>query len=153
MVDMKCVATRDGDTRAIECPPGMSGNTTLVVGELADHTCGIVPPGCVAETCVKLPAACPLPPGEQVKQKLAVIWLVEKRDDKCHAEEGDEDKCPPGTDCNPPEPRFVTCPAGVTEERPIRIGELPDATCVVVPDGCSDTSCATRKIVCPTKID
>jgi hypothetical protein len=153
MKDMKCVATEPGPNppppQAIECPPGMTGNISITVGMLANKSCGVVPTGCFDPACVKLATACPLPPGEQVKHELANVWLVEKRGDRCHAEEGDIDKCPPGVDCNPPEPRFVKCPEGVTEDTPMRIAELPDATCVVVPDGCRDTSCATQKISCP----
>jgi hypothetical protein len=149
MVDMKCMATERGPNppppRAIECPPGMTGNITITVGMRANGACGVLPAGCFDDTCVKLTAACP---GVVVKHALANVWLVEKHGDRCHAEEGDIDKCPPGIDCNPPEPRFVRCPEGVTEDKPIRIAEMPDATCVVVPDGCRDTSCATEKIPC-----
>ena len=153
--DGKCQARESGPNPpppvAIECPPGMSGSTVFVVGKLANDTCGIVPPACLDEHCVKIHTPCPLPPGQEVKQKLANVWLIEKRGERCHAEEGDEDECPPGMDCNPPQPRFVKCPPGITEEHPVRVAELPDATCVVVPSGCKDTSCAKEKTDCPTQ--
>ena len=148
-VDMKCVATRDADQRSIECPPGMSGTTVFTIGELANKTCGIVPVGCVDEACVKIPAECPLPPGKQAVQKLAVVWTIEKLGDECHAEEGEgHDACPPGVDCNPPMPRIVKCPPNVTETQSLRIAELLDATCVIVPDGCDNTGCATQRVDC-----
>ena len=153
MVDLKCRALAPGQPDlAIECPPGMTGNTTFVVGALADKQCGIVPAGCVDETCVKIRTPCPLPPGRQVRQPLSNVWTIEKRGAGCHAEDGGgHDECPPGVDCNPPEPRTVPCPAGITEDKPIRVAELPDATCAIVPDGCDDASCATPKIACPTE--
>jgi hypothetical protein len=150
-VDMKCEATQPGvAVRSIECPPGMSGTTMFVVGELANKSCGIVPAGCVDERCVKIPAPCPLPAGQQAVQKLAVVWTIEKRGDDCHAEEGEgHDECPPGVDCNPPQPRIVKCPLGVTDTQALRIAELVDATCVIVPEGCENTGCATQRIACP----
>jgi len=101
-------------------------------------------------TCVKIKTPCPLPYGKEVVQKLANVWRIEKRGDKCHAEDNDE--CPPGVDCNPPEPRFVPCPPGITEEKDVRIAELPDATCVIAPEGCKDTSCVTEKVPCPDSL-
>lgn len=156
MVDMKCLAHQRGNPppppRAIECPPGMASKTVFTVGELADKTCGIIPAGCVDETCVKIKTPCPLPPGKQLATALSIVWTIEKRGDACHAEEGDgHEDCPPGVDCNPPEPRIVPCPPGVTEDKPVRVAELPDATCVVVPEGCATTTCATEKTRCPTE--
>jgi hypothetical protein len=149
LVDMKCVATKGGESRSIECPPGMSGTTVFTIGELSTKTCGIVPTGCASERCVKIPAPCPLPPGVQAVQKLAVVWTIEKRGDACHAEEGEgHDACPPGVDCNPPQPRIVKCPPGATETQELRIAELVDGTCVRVPDGCETTGCATQRIDC-----
>ena len=139
--------------RAIECPPGMSGNTMLTVGELGPSECGIVPDGCTNKSCVKLRTPCPLPPGMRYTQKLANVWTIEKRGDKCHAEEGDgeHDDCPPGKDCNPPAPRFVPCPPGITEAADVHVAEMPDATCVIVPPGCHDSGCVGGKIACPTE--
>jgi hypothetical protein len=98
--------------------------------------------------CAKLATGCPLPVGKQLVEKLAIVWTIEKRGRDCHAEE-DEHDCPPGVDCNPPKPRTFPCPPGVTIEKPLRVAELPDATCVVVPAGCEDTGCATQKTACP----
>ena len=156
MVDMKCVAQERGNPppppRAIQCPPGMASTTVFTVGTLANGTCGVVPNGCFDEACVRIPTPCPLPPGQPLVEKLAIVWTIEKRGETCHAEEGEgHDDCPPGVDCNPPEPRIVPCPPGVTEDRPLRVAELPDATCVIVPDGCTDTGCATEKTRCPTR--
>lgn len=153
-VDMKCVASRDGDQRSIACPPGMSGTTVFTIGELSNKRCGIVPGGCVDESCVKIPAECPLPPGQQAVQKLAVVWTIEKIGDECHAEEGEgHDACPPGVDCNPPMPRMVKCPPAVTETQSLRVAELLDATCVIVPDGCDNTGCATQRVDCPQTLE
>jgi hypothetical protein len=140
MQNMRCHATaRDGGARDIECPPGMSGHMTMTVARRADGVC-LALPG-------KHVTPCPLAPGQRLAKKLGLIWTIEKRGTDCHAEE--EDACPPGLDCNPPKPRTFPCPPGVTEERPLRFAELPDATCVVVPDECFDTSCATAKVECP----
>lgn len=157
MQDMKCSASVPVEGRGnppapaeIECPPGMSGNNVIVVGQLAPDDCGIVPPGCTDASCVKLRTPCPLPPGKHVVHKLANVWTIEKRAGGCHAEEGGVD-CPPGVDCNPPQPRMMPCPEGITEDKDVHVAELPDATCVIVPDGCADTSCVGAKTPCPTK--
>lgn len=156
MENMKCWARSanseaTASPRAIECPPGMSGSTTFVVGELSSNECGVVPSGCEDSSCVKIRTPCPLPPGKQVVTKLANVWAIEKRNGKCHAEEGDVDDCPPGADCNPPRPRYVPCPPGITEDAPMRVAEMPDATCVIAPPGCKDTSCIGEKIACPSE--
>jgi hypothetical protein len=149
-VDMQCVASAGSAVRSIDCPPGMSGTTVFTVGELSNQRCGIVPRGCFDETCVTIPASCPLPPGQQAVQNLAVVWTIEKLGDACHAEEGEgHDACPPGIDCNPPMPRIVKCPPGVTDTQSLRIAELVDARCVIVPDGCDNTGCAKQPIECP----
>jgi hypothetical protein len=157
MHDMKCYASVAPEgpgnppaPREIECPPGMSGNTALIVGELKDKECGIVPAGCTDASCVKIRTPCPLPHGQHVVRKLMNVWTIEKRKEGCHAEEGEVD-CPPGVDCNPPQPRMIACPEGITEAKNVRIAELPDATCVIVPDGCDDTSCVGAKTLCPTQ--
>jgi hypothetical protein len=130
----------------------MSGTTIFTVGQLADQSCGIVPSGCVAETCVTIKTPCPLPHGKELAQRLSILWTIEKRGDGCHAEEGGgHDECPPGVDCNPPAPRMIPCPPGVAEDTPIRVAELPDARCVIVPDGCDDASCAAQTTPCPTQ--
>lgn len=156
MRDMKCMASvvvsdpRENPPAPteIECPPGMSGNNVITVGALSESECGVVPRGCTDKQCITMKTPCPLPPGKHVVRKLANVWTIEKRGAGCHAEEGD---CPPGVDCNPPEPRMVPCPEGITEDKNVRIAELPDATCVIVPDGCEDTSCVGAKTRCPTQ--
>jgi len=144
----KVATTEDPPPREIQCPPGMTGGMYMTVGELAPDKCAVVPQGCVDASCAKPTTPCPLPFGKQLVQKLAYVWTIEKRGEKCHAEEEDHD-CPPGVDCNPPAPRTFDCPPGVTEDKDLHIAELPDATCVIVPDGCLDTGCATEKIPCP----
>ena len=149
MQNMKCFALGPpAPAREIECPPGMTGGRHMEVAQLPSGNCAVVPEGCREPSCAKLVTPCPLPPGQPVIKKLAYVWVIEKRGDKCHAEEEDHD-CPPGVDCNPPSPRTFPCPAGVTEDKPLHFAELPDATCVIVPDGCEDTGCATQQINCP----
>lgn len=153
MGNMKCYAVRPATNppaprQEIVCPPGMTGGRDMTVALLNSGDCAVVPSGCSDAACAKPPTACPLPPGESVVMKLAYVWVIEKRGELCHAEEEDHD-CPPGVDCNPPSPRTFPCPAGVTEDKPMHFAELPDTTCVIVPDGCEDTSCATEKIACP----
>jgi len=118
----------------------------MTITELADHSCALVPRGCADVTCAHPKVACPLPVGEELPQKFALVWTIEKRGDKCHAE---EPNCPPGRDCNPPAPRFVPCPTGITEEEEVHVGELQDGTCVIVPEGCEELRCATEKTACP----
>lgn len=152
MKDMKCEARMPGNppppVQEIECPPGQTGNMYSTVAQLAEGKCALVPAGCVDASCAKTITPCPLPLGQKVVKKLGYVWVIEKRGELCHAEEEDHD-CPPGVDCNPPAPRQFPCPPGVTEDKPMHFAELPDTTCVIVPDGCVDTSCATQKIDCP----
>jgi hypothetical protein len=152
MTNMKCEAVMLSNppppAQEIECPPGMTGNMAMIVAELRPNTCAVVPQGCTDAACAKPSVACPLPPGQTLTRKLAYVWTIEKRGDTCHAEEEDHD-CPPGVDCNPPAPRTFECPPGVTEAKPLHFAELPDTTCVIVPDGCDNTGCATEKIACP----
>jgi hypothetical protein len=152
MANMKCHAHETGPNppapRAIQCPPGMTGNLVMTVAQLAPDKCAVLPPGCTQPACAKPATPCPLPAGQKLVEKLAYVWIIEKRGELCHAEEEDHD-CPPGVDCNPPAPRTFPCPAGVTEDKPLHFAELPDTTCVIVPDGCVDTGCATETIPCP----
>jgi hypothetical protein len=153
MHDMRCEALGPATNpprpaQDIECPPGQTGHMYSTVAQLADGTCALVPPGCESADCAKPKTPCPLPPGQKLAKKLAFVWVIEKHGELCHAEEDDRD-CPPGVDCNPPAPRQFPCPPGVTEDKPLYFAELPDTTCVIVPDGCEDTSCATEKIACP----
>lgn len=153
MANMKCeargpAANPPAPAREIECPPGMTGNITMEVVQVRDNLCEVLPAGCTDATCAKPTTPCPLPPGQKLVKKLAFVWVIEKRGEQCHAEELDL-TCPPGADCNPPAPRTFPCPPGVTEDKPLRFAELPDLTCVLVPDGCEDTGCATQPIECP----
>jgi hypothetical protein len=134
--------------RAIECPPGTSGRTVIRVVELPAHTCGIAPAGCADPTCVKLATPCPLPHGQRFPQKLVEVWTVEKRGSECHAEEPNPD-CPPNVDCNPPFPRKIECPPGVTETVALQVAQLADGSCAIVPDGCVAPACTTTKVACP----
>jgi hypothetical protein len=142
MRGMTCEATenvRGGPPlpQPVECPPGM---TSTVVMQIEQE------PGksyCTSRGAV---TGCPLPYGERVKQPLQVMWLIEKEGVDCHAE--DFSRCPKGADCNPPKPVHFPCPPGVTEDHPLVLAELPDATCVRVPDGCGDTSCARDQVPC-----
>ena len=153
MDNMKCEARIPGanppaPAQEIECPPGMTGGMSMTVAELGRGVCAVAPQGCTDASCARPITPCPLPPGQKVIKKLAYVWIIEKRGDNCHAEEEDHN-CPPGIDCNPPAPRTFPCPPGVTEEKPLHFAELPDTTCVIVPDGCDNTGCATEKIDCP----
>ena len=152
MENMQCEARIPSNppapVQAIECPPGMTGNMYMTVAQLEGGKCAVAPQGCTDASCAKPITPCPLPPGAKLIKKLAYVWIIEKRGELCHAEEEDHD-CPPGVDCNPPSPKTFACPPGVTEEKPMHFAELPDTTCVIVPDGCEDTGCATQKIDCP----
>ncbi|HEY5927642.1 MAG TPA: hypothetical protein VIV11_38420 [Kofleriaceae bacterium] len=153
MANMKCdaqltAANPPAPRQDIECPPGMTGGVFLTVAEIERDKCAVVPLGCANAACAKPVIPCPLPLGKQLVKKLAYVWTIEKRGKLCHAEEEDHD-CPPGVDCNPPAPREFPCPPGVTEDKPMQFAELPDTTCVIVPEGCQDTGCATEKIACP----
>jgi hypothetical protein len=85
------------DCRAYEtvnnCPPGVSCNPPppraiacpaetkedhVMVAELADHTCVVVPPMCEDLACATTKTACPLPFGEE----LAILRWEVIRDDK-----------------------------------------------------------------------
>lgn len=137
--------------RAVECPAGTSGRTVIRVAERVTGGCVIVPKGCEDSTCATLEAPCPLPPGERLPAKLVEVWVVEKNkngDGGCHAEEPSTD-CPPNVDCNPPVPRKIACPPGVTETTEVRVGMLPDKTCAILPDGCNAPTCATTRTPCP----
>ncbi|MDB4961237.1 MAG: hypothetical protein JWP01_1236 [Myxococcales bacterium] len=154
-----CVAAMDVDCpadvpckppmpQAVECPPGSSGSTVIRIGQLASKDCAIVPRACVDESCAKLRTPCPLPAGQPLVQPIVYVWHIEKRGADCHAEEEDTE-CPPGKDCNPPMPRKVECPPGVTEDKMVDITQLADGSCAVVPEGCKDARCVTAKTACP----
>lgn len=154
MRDMKCYATELGPNppppREIECPPGTSGRTVMTVGVIGGGECAVVPQGCTEVSCAKPRTPCPMPYGKAVVHTLANLWKIEKHGALCHAEPTGDD-CRPGADCNPPAPRQFPCPAGVDDDHERVVAEMPDATCVIVPEGCTNTSCATEKTDCPPK--
>ena len=143
-----CTVANPPPPQDIECPPGASGKTRQRVAQLADLSCVIVPEGCLELACAKTPAPCPLPPGHKLVHKIAFAWHIEKRGEGCHIEEEDHD-CPPGMDCNPPKPRVIPCPPGITEDKDVEVTQLVDGTCVIVPEGCKDLGCAVTKTPCP----
>jgi hypothetical protein len=138
------------EPRAIECPAGTSGKTVIRVAETEPGSCWIVPKDCKDTSCVKHKAACPLPPGGKLPDKLVEVWIVEKdkQGDGCHAEEPVD--CPPGKDCNPPSPMKIACPPGVSATKTLKVGMLPDKTCAILPDDCKSPDCAKDKTPCPT---
>jgi hypothetical protein len=84
------------------------------------------------------------PPGPAFRDQ----WDVRRVDaGKCEANE--LFTCEPQTKCNPPPPRAVECPPGTSGKTVIRIAELHDQTCAIVPKGCVEPSCAKLKTVCP----
>jgi hypothetical protein len=75
-------------------------------------------------------------------------WSVFARDGACEAS-SIEQPCPKGALCNPPPPRQIECPAGITEPERVKVVQRPDATCAIVPDGCVELACATQPTACP----
>lgn len=140
-----------GPKRESECPPGTSGKTVIRVGEVAPDRCFVVPANCDQPRCVSVAAPCPLPEGKTLPARFVEVWVVEKNkngDGGCHAEEP-EGTCPPGVDCNPPTPRKVACPPGVTDTEEKRVALLEDKTCAIAPEGCNSPSCVGDKTPCP----
>jgi len=151
VMDVDCppnVACNPPPPQEVECPPGTSGKTVTRIGELDDKSCAIVPPGCLEIDCAKTPAPCPLPQGQKVVHKIVFAYRIEKRGETCHVEEEDHD-CPPGVDCNPPKPRSIPCPPGITEDKDVHVTQLVDGSCAVVPEGCKDMTCLGAKTPCP----
>ena len=118
------------------------------IAERSDKTCAVLPDGCLDEKCLATPTDCPLDFGKQLPKKLGAVMEIEMREGSCHVEEKNPD-CPPNVDCNPPAPKKVACPAGITEEKNVDIALLPDATCAIVPEGCSTLDCVGAKTECP----
>lgn len=75
-------------------------------------------------------------------------WQVWGYGDECeaHAPMG---SCPKGALCNPPPPSPIECPAGHKDGDRHRIVKRPDATCAIVPEGCTELACATQATPCP----
>jgi hypothetical protein len=65
------------------------------------------------------------PPGRPFTEQ----WNVWKNSGVCEASNFE---CAPGVSCNPPPPRPITCPEGITESAPMRVGTYSDGTCAVV---------------------
>jgi hypothetical protein len=57
--------------------------------------------------------------------------------------------CPKGALCNPPPPRPIECPEGYTEGTTLRIVKRPDATCGIIPSGCTELACVAQTTACP----
>ncbi|MGE0397005.1 MAG: hypothetical protein AB7T06_09825 [Kofleriaceae bacterium] len=144
----------DGDApstspaREVACPPGSSGRNVVRIAQRADKICAVLPDDCFDEKCLETPTQCPLEVGKSLPKKLGAIMEIELRDGECHVEEHDPD-CPPNVDCNPPAPKKVTCPPGITEEQNMGIALLPDGNCAVVPDGCELQDCVGARTECP----
>jgi hypothetical protein len=137
--------------QASECPPGTSGKTLIRVGTMTGERCVVAPKGCTHDGCATVAAPCPLPFGTKLPERFVEVWVVEKNkngDGGCHAEEP-EGTCPPGVDCNPPTPRKVACPPGVTDTEEKRVALLADKTCAIAPDGCNAPSCIGATTPCP----
>lgn len=151
------VACNPPAPREIECPPGATETMTVVVVEKADKTCAIVPAGCAALDCATQVTPCPKPYEQAAppRTKLVAIWSIQvgrSSPDRCDAYDDLACSVPagqPAPPCNPPSPRAVVCPTGFERDKPMRIGQLPDGTCVLAPLQCKDTSCTKDPIACP----
>lgn len=134
--------------REVTCPPGSSGRNVVRIAQRADKICAVLPDGCFEERCLETPTECPLEPGKQLPKKLGATMEIEMRDGECHVEEHNPE-CPPNVDCNPPAPKKIGCPPGITEDNTMRIALLPDGNCVVVPEGCETQDCVGSRTECP----
>jgi hypothetical protein len=145
-----CLATQE-----MNCPPSVPCNppapqqvvcpadaekSAVQIGERDDKSCVVVATGAKAD--------CPLPYGQKLPVRFDQTFHVSKTGKTCEAT--DDEYCGPKKDCPPP-PRFsVVCPPGQTDENYVRVGVLPDSTCMVIPEDCADTSCAGVKTECPS---
>lgn len=134
--------------REVKCPPGSSGRNVIHIAQRTDKICAVLPPDCFDERCLETPTDCPLEVGKSLPKKLGAMMEVEMRDGECHLEEHNPD-CPPNVDCNPPAPKRVSCPPGITEDKNIMIAILVDGSCAVVPEGCETQDCVGAKTDCP----
>jgi hypothetical protein len=134
--------------REVACPPGSSGRNVVRIAQRADKICAVLPPDCIEEKCLETPTACPLEVGKSIPKKLGAMMEIELRDGECHVEEHNPD-CPPNVDCNPPAPKKVGCPPGITEEQNMNIAILVDGNCAVVPEGCETQDCVGARTECP----
>jgi hypothetical protein len=132
-----------------KCPPFEGGQDWMNVARRADGKCAVLPPGCIAESCMGLATDCPLDIGQRLPEELASAFMVEQSPDgkQCHTAVM---RCPENVNCNPPPPAAIPCPAGIAPDKPVRVGVLPDKTCVLAPEGCSTVDCVGAKTDCPT---
>lgn len=77
-------------------------------------------------------------------------WSVSVRGDECYAY-SPMGHCPKGARCNPPPPRPVECPTGLTAGATVRIVQRPDATCGIIPEQCVELACVVQTTPCPTE--
>ena len=123
--------------RQIECPAGITSSGIEIV-EKPDHTCAVVPSGCVELACATQTTACPMPPGTP-RPLRKPIWTVSRQQDGCRAvPECKTEPC--GVDA-----RAIACPPSLG----VRIGELPSRECAIIPEGCADETCAGERLPCP----
>lgn len=142
------VACNPPPVREVKCPPGSSGRNIVRIAQRADSQCAVLPEGCTSDRCLESPAECPLPPGKTIPKKLGSTLEIEMRAGECHVEEHTPE-CPPNADCNPPAPRRVRCPPGITEEANVNIVVLVDGSCAIVPEGCTTQDCVGARAECP----
>jgi hypothetical protein len=147
-----CKALEERDqpppAREVACPPGSSGRNVVRIAQRGDKSCAVLPDHCFDENCLTTPTECPLAAGKALPKKLGAIMRIEMRDGECHVEEDNPD-CPPNVDCNPPAPKKVTCPPGITEEKTIGVALMYDGNCAVVPEGCTTLDCVGARTECP----
>jgi hypothetical protein len=134
-----------------KCPPFAGGQEWTNVAKRADGKCAMLPAGCVEESCLGLVTDCPLEIGQKLPaQFTSVFQIFQRPDDKgCAATMNSDFSCPPNVACNPPPPVQMPCPPNITPDKQLRVGQLPDGTCVIAPDGCTGIDCAGEKIDCP----
>lgn len=132
-----------------KCPPFEGGQDWMHVARRADGGCAVLPPGCVDESCLGLRTDCPLDIGQHLPVELtSAFTIIQRADDKVCLASGNME-CPPNIHCNPPPPATVACPPDITPDKPLRVGVLPDQSCVIAPEGCSTSDCVGAKIDCP----
>jgi len=129
--------------RQIECPAGIADAGWVQVVEKPDHTCAVVPSGCIELACATQTTACPLP--RDAPRKLhGPIWKVGRHQDRCLA----VPECT--TEPCDAKPRAIECPASLgVPPAEVRIGQLPSGACGAVPEGCLDETCAGEQMTCP----
>lgn len=121
----------------IDCPEGFTGAASVRIVKRPDATCGIIPEQCTELACVVKTTACPSEPGAPRKLS-GPSWQVTKTDDACFARvetcAATETACAQAIECPPT--------VGVTIMR-------VQGRCVIVPEGCTESSCAATAVECP----